>query len=266
MEESTEIVVGTVIGVQLSGGSLAPVLVVSKIDGPPAFSPVWCAKNVTFREDAAWRRWRGPSPRALHKIPALFDEGFAARVVEKAEAHAAVSGGWTTRRHTRYVTCDLPVSLITGLAAEVFALLEAQLMPAVSGMYGLHKPSLSMRDVFVVKYDATEEGSGFQRGLEMHEDGSEFSFNALLSNPADFSGGGTRFEGLYGGEPVQVGRGEALVHAGSMRHEGVQITSGQRYVLVGFLKYQRGDPDPEGESGGVDDGSAETAYCGGGGL
>ena len=80
-----------------------------------------------------------------------------------------------------------------------------------------------------------------QRGLAMHEDGSDFSFNALLSDPGAFDGGGTRFEGRFGGSAVRVGRGEVLVHAGALRHEGVAITRGRRYLCVGFLKY-RGKP------------------------
>ena len=166
--------------------------------------------------------------------------------------------GWTTRRHARYATRDIPVSTIASISAEVFARLEEAVMPAVASMYALHKPGLSMRDVFIVKYDATTSTAGGgggagggaaevagQRGLEMHEDGSDYSFNALLSDPAtDFRGGGTRFEGRFGERPVHVARGEVLVHAGKLRHEGVAIDAGKRYVMVGFLKYRR-PPSPD---------------------
>jgi hypothetical protein len=179
------------------------------------------------------------------------------------------------------------VSKIPRISAEVFEMLNTQLLPAVVGMYGLNGAGLSIRDVFVVKYDAVT--SGGQRGLEMHEDGSAYSFNALLSDPSDFSGGGTRFESLHVAAPpvestatttaaasqpplpitataiataaVQAGaepplepaveaaaaaqrtvspqQGEALVHRGSLRHEGVPISNGRRYILVGFLKYNK---------------------------
>ena len=276
-------VVGSVMGVPLSGGVLAPVLITSVVDAVPAFSAEWSSENVLVRaeegegaggaeaaaaeEAAPWRAWTEPEPRSVHMLSSpLFDGPFAARIIASAEAHAAGGAGWTTRRHAVYATCDIPVSTITGVSADVFARLEAALMPAIASMYGLRKPRLSLRDVFVVKYDATDGGEGgeggeggkggegdeggegvraagavAQRGLAMHEDGSDFSFNALLSDPGAFDGGGTRFEGRFGGSAVRVGRGEVLVHAGALRHEGVAITRGRRYLCVGFLKY-RGKP------------------------
>ena len=45
------------------------------------------------------------------------------------------------------------------------------------------------QDAFVVRYDAAGQG-----GLATHTDDSELSFNLLLSEPADFAGGGTSFE------------------------------------------------------------------------
>ena len=45
------------------------------------------------------------------------------------------------------------------------------------------------QDAFVVRYDAAGQG-----GLATHTDDSELSFNLLLSEPADFDGGGTSFE------------------------------------------------------------------------
>jgi hypothetical protein len=270
MSASEEVeVVGSVMGVPLSGGLLAPVLITSVVDAVPAFSAEWSSENVLVRAEedgregaggaeaaaaeaaAPWRAWTEPEPRSVHMLSSpLFDGPFAARIIASAEAHAAGGAGWTTRRHAVYATCDIPVSTITGVSAEVFARLEAALMPAIASMYGLRKQRLSLRDVFVVKYDATEGGEGgggvvagaaAQRGLAMHEDGSDFSFNALLSDPGAFDGGGTRFEGRFGGSAVRVGRGEVLIHAGALRHEGVAITRGRRYLCVGFLKY-RGKP------------------------
>jgi hypothetical protein len=115
----------------------------------------------------------------------------------------------------------------------IFLRLKEKLIPAIAGIYGLRTETLSLRDVFVVKYDASD---GWQRGLEMHQDGSEFSFNVLLSNSSDFEGGGTVFEAL--GSTMLPKQGDALIHAGRIRHAGVPITCGQRYVLVGFINYR----------------------------
>ena len=51
---------------------------------------------------------------------------------------------------------------------------------------------------------------GEQRGLNMHADGSLFSFNVLLTDPAEFEGGGTFFSLPYAphghGKTVSVPR------------------------------------------------------------
>jgi hypothetical protein len=254
-----------------------------------------------FPPSSAGRKWRRKHPidPAVHRLRVpLFAPAFAAAAIEAAETHArsvrtattatasttsaaaattsaaaaptaaaaaaTALGGWCTRRHRKYATCDLPVGDVAGLAGEgsaLAALVEGELLPAIAGMYGLRREGLSLRDCFVVKYDAGEgegEGGGGgeggaggagaggvgQRALAMHEDRSELSFNALLSDPAGFAGGGTRFEGLFGGAAVQVGRGEVLVHAGALRHEGVTITRGQRYLMVGFIRYCKIDGSP----------------------
>ena len=67
----------------------------------------------------------------------------------------------------------------------------------------------------------------------MHTDGSIFSFNVLLSDPPAFDGGGTFFEPQR--RTVTPPRGAALGHSGQVRHSGVAITRGERYLLVGFV-------------------------------
>ena len=89
---------------------------------------------------------------------------------------------------------------------------------------------LELRDCFYVRYSAAE---GEQRGLELHTDGSIFSFNVLLSDPAAFEGGGTSFE--PSGLIAIPGRGAAVGHSGQVRHGGAAITRGERYLLVGFV-------------------------------
>lgn len=86
------------------------------------------------------------------------------------------------------------------------------------------------RDVFVVKYDAT---SGGQCALDVHRDGALVTFNILLSDPAEFEGGGTFVEPLN--KVVHLAQGFALLHCGHLRHGGQAITFGKRYLLVGFL-------------------------------
>jgi hypothetical protein len=86
------------------------------------------------------------------------------------------------------------------------------------------------QDLFFVKYGM---GEGEQQSLAVHTDGSGFSFNILLNEPDDFLGGGTFFE--QQNITVCPTRGEAIVHSGDVRHGGKAITSGERYILVGFI-------------------------------
>lgn len=69
-----------------------------------------------------------------------------------------------------------------------------------------------------------------QARLRMHRDGSLVSFNVLLNNAADFTGGGTTIELL--GQTITARRGDALMHCGKVRHAGRRITTGVRYILV----------------------------------
>ena len=66
-----------------------------------------------------------------------------------------------------------------------------RIWPAIEAQFGLPPKQLWLEDAFIVKY---EEANGGQPGLGMHADDSEISFNLLLSDTADFEGGGTAFE------------------------------------------------------------------------
>ena len=69
--------------------------------------------------------------------------------------------------------------------------------------------------------------------LSIHRDSSVLSFIALLSNPDDYIGGGTYYE--YYDKTVMPAKGDLLFHSGKIRHGGNKITSGKRYILIGFF-------------------------------
>lgn len=154
--------------------------------------------------------------------------------VRKAVA-AAVGrrGGWCKSRHGRHPTTDLPLEDVPEMEAmireSVFCKLLRPMVPFYLGETFLPE-HLVVHDLFFVYYSAAE---GEQNGLEVHMDGSVFSFNILLSDPADFDGGGTFFEAP--GATVRSRQGSALVHGGDLRHGGNPITRGERYLLVGFV-------------------------------
>jgi len=92
--------------------------------------------------------------------------------------------------------------------------------------------ALDDREPHMVKYDVTRKE---RQKLDMHTDKSEWTFLIALSNGCglDYSGGGTYFECLD--STVHVQRGHCLIFPGKLRHCGQRITSGLRFLLVGFL-------------------------------
>lgn len=91
---------------------------------------------------------------------------------------------------------------------------------------------LDDREPHIVKYDVTKKE---RQKLDMHTDKSEWTFLIALSNGCgvDYEGGGTYFECIDA--TVHVQRGHALAFPGKLRHCGQKITSGLRFLLVGFL-------------------------------
>jgi hypothetical protein len=86
---------------------------------------------------------------------------------------------------------------------------------------------ISYTDIFIVKYEHNA-----QSYLEMHCDGSFISFQILLSEVNDFEGGGTYFDDGLVMKPEQ---GDLVIHSSRIKHSGLPIKSGTRYLLVGFV-------------------------------
>lgn len=145
-------------------------------------------------------------------------------------------------------------------------LVTHELVPEISAcMQRSHATSLvSFDDVFVVKYDASVPGG--QQSLEWHYDAAELSFMLALSDRDSYIGGGTAFdvlqdeydkdkqsealEGLEGAagladyfrgtaagstlRPLHLQQGELLIFDANLYHSGLAVSSGVRYLLVGF--------------------------------
>jgi hypothetical protein len=154
----------------------------------------------------------------------LLSRAEADDVVRLVKEHTDVYG-WTTARHRAYRTDDIAVHQIRALQ-PLEALLRERMHPFLEEKYG-RGGQVQVVDLFVVKY-APEARSG----LDLHQDGGQVSFNCLLSHEDAFEGGGT-FIPSASKDTFFMGQGQALVHPGSMQHQGVPITKGVRYVLVG---------------------------------
>ena len=170
--------------------------------------------------------------------------------------------GWQKARHASYATTDL--NLVTDpfthddrhWMAERF---NRRLAPLLARIYGISLLSIRANDLFLVRYD-----EGIRDRLDAHTDNGDVSFNILLNG--DFEGGGTRFWKRHGRrtsrhhppsddskddtttsdwEPFAVAQpavGHVLVNSATIRHEGLPITQGTRYILVGFLSVDRVNP------------------------
>lgn len=148
-------------------------------------------------------------------------------IINECEKYSLNNGGWTTKRHNNYPTTDLPVEKIPSIFGLILETMKT-ISKKVHKSYGLHENMIvNINDLFVVKYK--EDAQNY---LEMHKDGSFLSFNILLSDKNDFEGGGTYFDD---GLTSHLEQGDILIHSSRIKHSGLPIVKGIRYLLVGFL-------------------------------
>jgi hypothetical protein len=160
----------------------------------------------------------------------LYTPEMCSYIINESEKFAANNGGWTTRRHVNYPTTDLPVDKIPAIIGLILETMKT-VTNKIKTSYGLHDNMiLNIQDLFIVKYEATS-----QNYLELHVDGSFLSFNILLSNTKEFEGGGTYFDD---GLTSYSEQGDMLIHSSKIKHSGLAITKGKRYLLVGFLNIE----------------------------
>ena len=85
---------------------------------------------------------------------------------------------------------------------------------------------------FVVKYSM--DG---QKELKPHHDASSYTINLALNDHSEYTDGGTHFI-VSDYKKIAAPIGTMLIHPGRCTHyhEGLPITSGERYILVGFIE------------------------------
>lgn len=149
-------------------------------------------------------------------------------IIKESEKYASENGGWTTKRHIKYPTTDLPVNKITTIFPFILESLQS-IIGFIKKSYCLHdKLVFIFDDIFIVKYD-----TNLQNHLIMHKDKSVITVNTLLSDPSDFEGGGTYFDDDI---TIYLEKGDSIIHGGNTKHSGLKITKGKRYVLVTFIQ------------------------------
>lgn len=148
-------------------------------------------------------------------------------IINESENYALNNGGWMTNRHNKYPTTDLPVDKIPSIFGFIISTFQ-YIFNKISKSYCISSTTkYDIKDLFIVKYEKEKQNS-----LELHHDGSFLSFNILLSNTTNFEGGGTYFsDGIIS----YLEQGDMLVHSGKIKHAGLPITNGTRYLLVAFI-------------------------------
>ena len=120
--------------------------------------------------------------------------------------------------------CSL--NLLSNLLSNIYSLIYALIYSLIySKIY---------EELFVVKYEFRSADQ--QSGLKPHIDGTPWSFVVTLNDSKEYGFGGTRF--IHSGATYRPAKpGTAVMFSGKNLHEGIEVTSGVRYILTGFCEY-----------------------------
>ena len=166
---------------------------------------------------------------ALHHIHvrSLLSDNQVGKALKLSIDYAESNGRFArpdSDRHASYSTCDFPVDE----CEELEAFLEStdfprRLYDQFAELYNVDSDELSFIDLFVAYYQAKLDGdngdtdgdeneSNIMDRLELHRDGSLFSFSLLLNPPGEFQGGGTFYDALRDVDPADCEQG--ILHSG----------------------------------------------------
>ena len=158
----------------------------------------------------------------------FFYKNTCAWIINESENYAK-QDGWQTNRHKFYSTTDIVILNVKHVSI-FFNFIINKIQSLIIELFKISTASsLYIFDAFVVKYE-TEK----QNELGIHTDSSDYTVNIALSDLTDYEGGGVFFEHIN--QTVSCEIGDMLIHHGNLKHAGMKITKGKRYVLVVFLK------------------------------
>ena len=165
----------------------------------------------------------------IASLPGFWSPSLCDNFVTLAEEH-----GFTSEKTKEYTQATIDIEVDKSPPLKELLLNHSFVERVAQAIVRVHGSQITaFDDVFVVKYDAKR-----QKELLRHYDSGDVSFILALSRKDYYKGGGTNFD-VLGTELVELAQGECLVFNSGMYHAGLPISSGTRYLLVGFCFTKR---------------------------
>eukprot|EP00804_Cyclotella_cryptica_P028514 CCRYP_014794-RB/>CCRYP_014794-RB protein AED:0.00 eAED:0.00 QI:1118/1/1/1/1/1/2/122/560 len=135
-----------------------------------------------------------------------------------------------------YTKMDLPVCEVTDMREKYTDRILLDVKRIVGEVFGKKREAMALRprswkEPHMLLYQALE-GKPHHTGIEMHYDGCDITWQAMLTRNDEYEGGGTYFRCLR--KTVLLRQGQVLVHPGELYHKGIDVTYGVRCLLVCF--------------------------------
>lgn len=163
----------------------------------------------------------------LFEFP-LFNQDFCDWIIALAEERNV----WIRDRHQNYPAVDFDLNAL-GVVGEWYTrCVQDYVAPIAKKIWGLEGDWVDKpySENFMIRYRPEDQSS-----LYLHHDFSHYTMGVRLND--DYEGGGTYFQRL-GKTLIPQRNGNAFLHPGMVthRHGARPIFSGQRYILVSFVR------------------------------
>ncbi|KAL7469172.1 hypothetical protein ACHAXS_009423 [Conticribra weissflogii] len=168
------------------------------------------------------------SPETCDEIRQMADDH-----VSRAHANGD-SETWRTLY--TYTKMDLPVVEVKYMTANYTDHILHNVKKIIGEIHGKKDEAMklhprSWKEPHLLLYQALDE-KPHHTGIEMHYDGCDYTWQAMLTRMNEYEGGGTYFRCLR--KTIKLQQGQVLVHPGELYHKGLDITCGVRCLLVCF--------------------------------
>jgi len=148
-------------------------------------------------------------------------------IIDESEKYALNNGGWTSDNFENHKTLDIKLEKMSNIFEYFLNFEMKNILETIQKDYCLPNNT----EFIVITLNIIKYTKGIQAGVNFHRDDGFITFNICLND--DFEGGGTLFEdGLL----MILNKGDMIIHSAKTNHKGVPILSGERYILIGFVK------------------------------